>query len=102
MTGSNEMEIKGVVALDAICFQPYSMNAAKECEVEPFEENEFLKFPSIIGYIANGEETLWDIAKRYHTTTESIRNGNHATAERVNDDSKVKRGEKLLLVKAAR
>lgn len=102
MTGGNEMEIKGSVSLDAICFEPYEMEVAVDCSIEPFEENEFLKFPSIIGYIANGEDTLWDIAKKYHTTTMSIRNGNHALAERAGDDMKVKRGEKLLLVKVAR
>ena len=47
-----------------------------ECEVEEYEENEFLKFPSIIGYIATGEETLWDIAKRYHTDEDAIRAAN--------------------------
>ena len=65
-----------------------------------YEENEFLKFPSIIGYIATGEETLWDIAKKYHTTVDSIKNGNHVLADRASE--RVKRGDKLLLVKAAR
>lgn len=102
MTGSNEMEIKGSVSLDAICFEPYEMNVAVECSLESFEESEFLKFPSIIGYIANGEDTIWDIAKKYHTTPASIRSGNHALADRNGDDMKVRRGEKLLLVKAAR
>lgn len=102
MTGSNELEIKGSVGLDAICFEPYEMAVAVDCSVEPFEESEFLKFPSIIGYIANGEDTIWDIAKKYHTTPASIRSSNHALADRSSDDMKVRRGEKLLLVKAAR
>ena len=49
MTGSNEMEIKGSVGLDAICFAPCETESVMECEVEEYEENEFLKFPSIIG-----------------------------------------------------
>lgn len=102
MTGSSEMEVKGSVSLDTICFEPYTMQAAMECSVDPYEEEEFLKFPSIIGYIANGEDTLWDIAKKYHTTTDSIRNGNHAVTDRISDESRVKRGDKLLLVKSAR
>ena len=100
MTGSNEMEIKGSVGLDAICFAPCETESVMECEVEEYEENEFLKFPSIIGYIATGEETLWDIAKKYHTTVDSIKNGNHVLADRASE--RVKRGDKLLLVKAAR
>lgn len=100
MTGSNEMEIKGSVGLDTICFAPCETESVMECEVKEYEENEFLKFPSIIGYVASGEETLWDIAKKYHTTIDSIKNGNHIFAERTSD--RVKRGDKLLLVKSAR
>ncbi|MBO5460160.1 MAG: LysM peptidoglycan-binding domain-containing protein, partial [Lachnospira sp.] len=100
MIGSNEMEIKGSVALDSICFAPCETESVMECEVEDYEENEFLKFPSIIGYIANGEETLWDIAKRYHTTVDSVKNRNRQLSERGTE--RIKRGDKLLLVKAAR
>ena len=45
-------------------------------------------------------ETYWDIAKKYHTTVDSIKNGNHVLADRASE--RVKRGDKLLLVKAAR
>lgn len=100
MTGSNEIEIKGVVGLDSICFEPCRTKTIMDCEVSEYEENEFLQFPSIIGYIATGEETLWDIAKKYHTTKESIKNGNRFLADRGNE--RIKRGDKLLLVKAAR
>lgn len=100
MTGSNEMEIKGGVGLDCICFAPCETESVMECEIEEYEENEFLRFPSIIGYIATGEETLWDIAKKYHTTVESVKNGNRMLADRGSE--RVKRGDKLLLVKAAR
>lgn len=100
MIGSNEMEIKGSAALDSICFAPCETESVMECEVKDYEENEFLKFPSIIGYIANGEETLWDIAKRYHTTVDSVKNRNRQLSERGTE--RIKRGDKLLLVKAAR
>ena len=102
MTGSGEIEIKGSVSLDTICFQAYSVNGVMSCEITPFPENEFLKFPSIIGYIANGEETLWEIARKNHTTTSSIRKRNGQLVEKTADDMKVKKGEKLLLVKVAR
>lgn len=100
MTGSNEMEIKGTVGLDSICFAPSEKESVMECEVQDYEESEFLKFPSMIGYIATGEETLWDIAKKYHTTVESVKNGNRLLADRGSE--RIKRGDKLLLVKAAR
>lgn len=102
MTGSKEIEIKGSVMVDAIIFDNYSENVVTDCEVENYEEEEYLKMPCIVGYIANGEDTLWDIAKRYHTTTESVRRGNPAIGDRVENGTKIKRGEKLLLMKAAR
>lgn len=102
MTGSSEIEIKGSVSLDTICFKAYNVNAIVDCELSEYPENEFLKFPSIIGYIANGEETLWDIARKNHTTTTLIRKRNSQQTEKMQDNMKVKRGEKLLLVKAAK
>lgn len=102
MTGGSEIEIKGSISLDTICFKAYNVRSIIDCELSEYPENEFLKFPSIIGYIANGEETLWDIARKNHTTTESIRKRNSPQTEKIPDDMQVKRGEKLLLVKAAR
>ena len=64
-----------------------------ECEVEEYEENEFLKFPSIIGYIATGEETLWDIAKKYRTTVERLKAINEVEADSLEE------GKKLLVVR---
>ena len=102
MTGSNEIEVKGVVSLDTLCFAPYKVRAIMDCDTMPYEESEFLRFPSIIGYIANGEETIWDIARKNHTTPASIRSRNASAAEHASDETKFKRGDKLLLVKAAR
>ena len=102
MTGTNEIEVKGCVAIDAIMFDAYQSNVVNDCEIEDYDESEFLKFPGLVGYISNGEDTIWDIAKKYHTTTESIRTQNRLVPEKSADDMKVKRGEKLLLVKTAR
>jgi hypothetical protein len=100
MTGSNEMEIKANVSLDAVCFENKKLESVMECEVEDYEEGEFLKFPGMVGYIATGDETLWDIAKKYHTTVESIKQRNPVLNERKSD--RIKRSDKLLLVKAAK
>jgi hypothetical protein len=100
MTGSNEMEIKANVSLDAVCFENKQLESVMECEVGDYDENEYLKFPGMVGYIASGDENLWDIAKKYHTTVESIKLRNTSLSERKSD--RVKRSDKLLLVKAAK
>lgn len=102
MTGANEIEVKACVAIDAIMFESYESDIVNDCEIENYEESEFLKFPAIVGYISNGDDTVWEIAKKYHTTTDAIRSRNRLAAEKAADDMKIKRGEKLLLVKTAR
>ena len=46
------------------------------------------------GHVVQPEDTLWDIAKKYYTTSEHIRNMNHLTEE-------IRAGQKLLIVKSA-
>lgn len=102
MTGGDEIELKVSVLLDAVVFESAQIDVIKDCIIHDFDESEYLKLPAMTGYIARGGETFWDIAKKYHTTTQLIRDGNSNLADRVNDDAKVKKGEKLLLVKAVR
>ncbi len=102
MTGSKEIEVKGSVLVDVIVFDNYSENIVTDCEIVEYAQEEYLKMPCMVGYISNGEDTLWDVAKRYHTTIEWIKKGNPAISDRVESDTKIKRGEKLLLMKAAR
>ncbi len=102
MSGSKEIEIKGSVMVDVIVFDNYSEHIVTDCAMEDYQEDEYLKMPCMVGYIASGEDTLWDIAKRYHTTIESIKRGNPLLNERTDSSTKIKKGEKLLLMKAAR
>lgn len=102
MTGKDEIEIKGSVAIDAVCFESYELAAAKDCSVEELDEKEYLKLPCIVGYISDGKEMLWEVAKKFHTTVEQIRNDNSVLPDMCDERYRPKRGEKLLLVKAAR
>ena len=54
---------------------------------------EMEKRPGIVGYIVKSEDDLWDLAKKYMTTEESIREMNGLESE------KVKAGDKLLIFK---
>ncbi|MFW5672434.1 MAG: LysM peptidoglycan-binding domain-containing protein, partial [Acetivibrio ethanolgignens] len=49
--------------------------------------------PGLVGYIAGEKESLWDIAKAFNTTLESIMELNELETEAV------KPGDKLLLMK---
>ena len=63
--------------------------AQQELDLKKLQER-----PGIICYVVQPEDTLWDIAKKYYTTSEHIRNMNHLTEE-------IRAGQKLLIVKSA-
>ena len=102
MTGKDEIEIKGSVAIDAVCFENYELSVAEDCQIEDFDEKEYLKLPCIVGYISDGREMLWEIAKKFHTTVDQIRSDNSVLPDMCDEKYRPKKGEKLLLVKAAR
>lgn len=93
LLGNSEIEVKAVVALNCFVKQPVVLMDIEEIEEEPLDMEELEKRPGIIGYIGKEQDELWDIAKRYHTTVESIMLANDKT------DSTVRQGEKLLIFK---
>ena len=96
MAGSEEIEIKASISLDTICFVMITENVIKEMKIENLEENSYSDIPSIIGYVVKDEDCLWDIAKKYHTTIDTIK-----TSNKLQNDY-VKLGDKLILVKSER
>lgn len=92
------IEVKATILLDVICFRNFNYTGIKE-GIFDNEKMDLSDKPSMTGYIADGTKTLWDVAKTYHTTTESIKRSNSKTAEGFTELSKVPRGTKLLLVR---
>ena len=54
---------------------------------------EMEKRPGIVGYIVKNGDDLWDLAKKYMTTEESIQEMNGLESD------KIKAGDKLLIFK---
>ena len=61
--------------------------------MEPIPLEEIEKRPGIVGYIAKDGEDLWNLAKRYSTSEEAIREVNEL------GDRPVKAGDRLLIFK---
>ncbi len=101
MTGNGEIEIKGTIAIDAVCFEHKTVRAVTKCEYEEFNQEEYLKFPCIVGYISNGRDNLWTVAKNNHTTVDIIKQENKNLPEHSESDYVIPVREKLLLIKAA-
>ena len=51
------------------------------------------KRPGIIGYIVRDGDILWDLAKRYNTTVEGIKEVNELESE------EIKSGDRILIFK---
>ena len=62
-------------------------------DVQPLDGEKLQKLPGIVGYIVQPGDSLWKIAKKFHTTVENIMETNGLTTDLLQP------GEKLILVK---
>ena len=65
----------------------------REIEFTPFDMEEVEKRPGIIGYIVRDGDILWDLAKRYNTTVEGIKEVNELESD------EIKSGDRILIFK---
>lgn len=93
MLDGEEVEIKAVIGMDMIAFAVEEGMAIIKADEKPFDYEKLKNIPGMIGYIVRPGDTLWNIAKRYHTTRQSIMEMNEISSE------EMKEGEKLLIVK---
>ncbi len=93
LLGTDEIEIKAVLAFNSFLKEPVRIHNIKELEFTPFDMEEMEKRPGIIGYIVRDGDILWDLAKRYNTTVEGIMEVNELESE------EIKTGDRVLIFK---
>lgn len=93
MMGSDTVEIKAIIALDILVLQPVCETVVTNVTVEPIDFQKLQQLPGIVGYIVQPGDSLWSIARRFHTTVDNIMNTNGLT------DSQVQPGQRLILIK---
>ncbi len=93
MAGGGQAEIRGVITLDLFVLQPEKRQVILRAEALPMDTEKLKVMPGIVGYIVQPQESLWDIAKRFHTTEDSILAGNDLPG------GAIKAGDCLILVK---
>ena len=93
LQGGNEVEIKAVLAFQGFFRKEGCIMKIQGIQMQPIALNEIEKRPSIVGYIAKEDEDLWNLAKRYNTSVEAIREVNEL------GDRPVKAGDRLLIFK---
>lgn len=93
MIDSSEIEVKVNITLCAIAFQNFDESFISDIATAPLDFEQLHKLPGIVGYYASSDTPVWDIAKKYRTTVDSIKELNE-----INSDI-VHKGDKLLLLK---
>ena len=93
MIGGDTVEVKAVILLDMLVLQPVRQLVIQKAETGPLDTKKLQQMPGIVGYLVQEGDSLWDIAKRFHTTVENI-----VTTNNLASDS-VRPGDCLILVK---
>ncbi len=93
MIDSDEVEAKINLSLCALVFTGKKQDAITGIAEVPLDMQKFNDMPGLAGFIAGPDDTLWDIAKEYNTTLESIMELNGLTS------SQIHKGDRLLLMK---
>nr|WP_330362175.1 SPOCS domain-containing protein [Lacrimispora saccharolytica] len=93
MMGGGTIEVKSTISLDLLALQPVCQQIITNASEAPMDLNSLQKLPGIVGYIVQPEDSLWKIAKKFHTTIDTIIATNGLT------DKSVKPGDRLILVK---
>ncbi|MDD3219096.1 MAG: DUF3794 domain-containing protein [Lachnospiraceae bacterium] len=73
MPDSSQVEVKMVVNLNAIVLENQEENIITDIQEHELEEKKIQEMPGVVGYRVQPEDTLWDIAKKFYTTMDSIR-----------------------------
>ncbi|WP_101876480.1 DUF3794 and LysM peptidoglycan-binding domain-containing protein [Lachnoclostridium edouardi] len=93
MMGGDVVEVKAVVNLDLLVLQPVCHQVISSAATQPMDVQKLQKLPGIVGYVVQPGDSLWKIAKKFHTTVDNIMETNGLTSD------KIQPGDKLLLVK---
>ena len=94
MADSEEIEIRAVVSLNLFIVRLGKQQCIHEIHDTEYELAQLEAVPGITGYIVQGNETLWDIAKQYYLTPEQIMEMNGLESEQI------KKGDCLILMKS--
>ena len=93
MINSEEIELKAVLSLDALIMQQLETEIITDITAKPYDMEQIQSLPGIVGYVVKPGDTLWNIAKRFYSTVDSIKFINGLK------DDKIRPGDKLVLMR---
>lgn len=93
LLGNDEIEVKAVLAIRSFLKKQIVMEDITDISYQNIDLKELENAPGIIGYIVKEGDNLWNLAKKYNTTMESIMDVNHL------EKMELKAGQKMLIFK---
>ena len=96
MLDGDELELKAVVSLDIIAFSMGRGRVMTGFTEKPLDYEQMKKIPGIGVYIAEKEESVWNVAKAYCSTVDLICQMNQL------DGPVLKNGQRILVMKKVR
>ncbi|MFI3171526.1 MAG: DUF3794 domain-containing protein [Eubacteriales bacterium] len=93
MAGNGEVEIKAIANFHSFIRYPETIQIIQSVDVIPYSREELEEQAGIIGYIYKNEDSMWELAKRFHTTIDGILKINKIA------EKDIKVGQKLLIFK---
>lgn len=93
LLGNDEIEVKALLAIRSFLKSQVQFSDITEVSYAPMAHNEKENAPGIIGYIVKDGDKLWNLAKKYNTTMESIIEVNNL------EHGELKTGQKMLIFK---
>ena len=94
MISDKDLEIRGAINFDTLVTKEKEVGLVTEIEFEDMDIEKLNSIASMIMYVMQDGDTLWDLAKIFNTTTDDIMQLNDIEKE---DDVKV--GDKILILK---
>lgn len=93
LLGNGEAKIQAVLELKIFLKRSAVVDNICNIHAEPLDKKALAEAPGIVGYVMKEGDCLWNLARRYHTTEEHIREVNEI------GEGEPKTGEKILIFK---
>ena len=93
MLDSSEIEVKALINLNALVLRRWKEELITDIQEKELDSQKLEQMPGIVCYLVQSGDTLWDVAKRFYTTTDSICELNEL------EEEELKPQQALLIVK---
>lgn len=89
LIGDAEIEIRATVNVDLTAFEILTIDMIDEIGISPLDETKKERIPFIVGYIVKPGDTLWQIARKYYTTVDKIKELNGLESDLIHENDRL-------------